>query len=498
MYKLFILFTVMNNKRYVTFLDNARKKHNNKFDYSLVNYINSKTNIKIICPIHGEFEQTPETHLSSNGCKSCSFELLAKNRSRGIDKFISESNIKYNNKFDYSLVNYVNNKTNVKIICPIHGEFEQIPEVHLNGKYGCFKCSIDEQRKVKVDSVDDFIVKARIVHRDKYDYSLVEYINAKSLVKIVCPEHGEFEQLPDNHLRKGYGCIKCSNCGVSSGENELIDYIKSIEEVVETSVNNIIYPKDIDVYIPSKKIGFEYNGLFWHSELYKDNNYHLNKTEDCEKVGVRLIHIFEDEWLYKNDIVKSRIRNILGLIDDRVYARKCKIREVGSSECRDFLDKNHIQGFVKSKVRVGLYYNDELVSLMSFGDLRKNMGLKGEECEYELLRFCNKLDLNVIGGASRLLKYFVKNYKPRKVISYADRRWSQGGVYETLGFEFVHDSRPNYWYIFGLNREYRYKYRKSELIKMGYDKDKSEREIMFGLKKYRVYDCGNKKYVMNI
>ena len=99
MYKLFILFTVMNNKRYVTFLDNARKKHNNKFDYSLVNYINSKTNIKIICPIHGEFEQTPETHLSSNGCKLCSFESLAKNRSRGIDKFISESNIKYNNKF---------------------------------------------------------------------------------------------------------------------------------------------------------------------------------------------------------------------------------------------------------------------------------------------------------------------------------------------------------------------------------------------------------------
>lgn len=488
----------MDNKRYNTFLSKAYKKHGNRFDYSLVDYVNTKTNIKILCSIHGEFEQTPETHLSSNGCKLCSFESLGKNRSRGSYKFILESNIKHKNKFDYSLVKYINNKTNVKIICPEHGEFEQSPEVHLKGKYGCFKCSIDEQKRVRVDSVDDFISKAKIVHGDKYDYLLVEYVNAKSLIKIVCPIHGEFEQLPDNHLRKGYGCVKCSNCGVSSGENELIDYIKSIEKVVETSVSNIIYPKDIDVYVPSKKIGFEYNGLFWHSELYKDDNYHLNKTDDCEKGGVRLIHIFEDEWLYQRDIVKSRIRNILGLVDDRVYARKCKIREVNSSECRDFLNSNHIQGFVKSKVRVGLYYNDELISLMSFGDLRKNMGLKVKEYEYELLRFCNKLNLNVIGGASRLLKYFVKNYKPTKIISYADRRWSQGGVYETLGFEFEHNSKPNYWYIFGLNREYRYKYRKSELIKMGYNKDKSERDIMFSLKKYRIYDCGNKKYTMNI
>ena len=486
------------DKLYQSFINKAKLKHNNKFDYSLVEYKNNRVNIEIICPIHGKFEQTPSTHLKSHGCQLCFFDSLHSTRTKGIDTFISEANIKHNNKFDYSLVEYKNNKTNVKIICPEHGVFEQSPEVHLKGKYGCPKCVFDIQKNEKADSVDDFIDKSRFIHGDKYDYSLVNYVNAKSLVKIICPKHGEFDQLPDNHIRKSYGCSKCSSCGISRPENDLINFIKSIESNVESSVNNIIPPKDIDIYIPSKKIGFEFDGLYWHSELHKDKNYHLNKTNGCESKDVRLIHVFEDEWLYKQDIVKSRIKNILGITENKIYARKCEIKVVNSKESKCFLNENHIQGNVNSKVKLGLYYNDELVSLMTFGNLRKNLNQKKGYDIYELLRFCNKLNTTVTGGASRLLKHFIKNYNPKEIISYADRRWSNGDLYEKLGFDFVHNSSVNYFYIINNKRENRFNYRKDVLVKEGYDKGLTEHNIMLDRKIYRIYDCGTKKYILYI
>jgi hypothetical protein len=300
--------------------------------------------------------------------------------------------------------------------------------------------------------------------------------------------------------REGYElCSICNPIGIKSisgGEKEIVEYIKSLNIKIEENNTSILKGKELDIYVPSHNLAIEYNGLYWHSELYKDSQYHLNKTELCEVKGIKLIQIFEDEWLHKKDIVKSRIKNILGLIDNKIYARKCQVKEVNSTESKEFLHKNHIQGISKSKIKLGLYYNDELVSLMTFGLGRVIMS--GKSNEWELLRFCNKLNTNVVGGASKLLKYFIENYKPNRIISYADRRWGIGDLYNKLGFEFVHNSKPNYWYINTNIREYRFKYRKSELIRFGYDSNKSEREIMFELKKYRIYDCGNKKYILNL
>ena len=149
------------------------------------------------------------------------------------------------------------------------------------------------------------------------------------------------------------------------------------------------------------------------NELNKESKYHLNKTELCEKQGIRLIHIFEDEWLYKQNIVKSRLKSLLGLTDEKIYARKCKIKDVSFSDCKIFLEENHIQGNVNAKHRYGLYYNDELVSIMTFGSKRKNLGSKSEDESYELLRFCNKLNTTVVGGASRLMNYFIKTHNPK-------------------------------------------------------------------------------------
>jgi hypothetical protein len=233
--------------------------------------------------------------------------------------------------------------------------------------------------------------------------------------------------------------------------------------------------------------------LYWHSEVYVDKNYHLNKTKLCEDKNIRLIHIFEDEWLFKQEIVKSRLKNILGLTENKVYARKTIIKEVSTKESNNFLNENHIQGPVNSKINLGLYHNNELVSVMCFNKPRVGIGSKYDG--YELSRFCNKLNTIVIGGADKLLKYFVNIHNPKQIISYADRRWSQGDLYEKLGFEKTKINKANYSYIINKQRKHRFNYRKNVLKKQGFNTtNKTEHQIMLERKIYRIYDCGTITY----
>ena len=163
---------------------------------------------------------------------------------------------------------------------------------------------------------------------------------------------------------------------------------------------------------------------------------------------------------------------------------------------RSFLDENHIQGFVGSKIKIGLFYENELVSLMTFGDRRVAMGKKSTNIgEFELLRFCNKLNTNVVGGASKLFKYFIKTYNPVEITTYADRSFSQGKLYETLGFKLLGKTEPNYYYVVDGIRKHRFNYRKDKLIKEGFDPDKTEHQIMLERKIYRIYNSGNLKFI---
>jgi very-short-patch-repair endonuclease len=257
-------------------------------------------------------------------------------------------------------------------------------------------------------------------------------------------------------------CTVCNpiDRNFSGLENQMSDFIKDNYTGTILENKKIINSFELDVYLPDLKLAFEFNGLYWHSEIYKENNYHLNKTEECEKQGIKLIHIFEDQWMYKKDIVKSRILNLL-CKSEKIFARKCEIKEIyDNKQIKYFLEKNHLQGFVGSKIKLGLFFNGELVSLMTFGSFRKSMGTNSIENSYEMLRFCNKLNINVIGGASKLFNYFVKNYKPIEVISYADRNWSNGNLYEKLGFKLSHKTQPNYYYIIDGHRKYRFGFRK--------------------------------------
>ena len=463
---------------------NALKQvHGDKYDYSMVEYVSEKTPIKIKCQEHGIFEQTFNTHKKGHGCPKCSGYFM------DATLFIEKAKKTHSDKYDYSLVNYKNSKNKIKIICPIHGEFEQAPNNHLGGN-GCPKCKGLSITEKKTKTTEEFIIEANLIHNNRYDYSLSNYLNCKDYVNIICSEHGEFSQLADSHLR-GCGCPKCG-LNYDKSEGEVKEFIKSIGVLYVENTKKIISPLELDIYIPSHNLAIEFDGLYWHSEIHKPSNYHLNKTELCEKQGIQLIHIFEDEWRDKQDIVKSRLMNILGLTPNKIYARKTVVKEVSPKDSKEFLDNNHIQGNVNSSIKLGLYYNDELVSLMTFGKGRIAMG--GDSNQYELLRFCNKLDTTVIGGADKLLKYFIKTYKPKEIISYADRRWSQGGLYNKLKFINTHNSNPNYHYIINNKRKHRFGFRKSILVNQGYNKDLTEHQIMLERKIYRIYDCGTMVY----
>ena len=405
------------------------------------------------------------------------------------DEFIVKSNIANNFKYDYEKTIYTNNRTKVIITCPIHGDFLQTPSHHLNGT-GCQKCS----GKTKL-TTEEFIEKSLLIYPENTieNYKNSIYVDNYTEVIIKCNLHGNYNQFPAYHLRGYNGCKHCKSI-TSGAENEIFDFISTYVEC-ESNNRKIIKPKELDIYIPDLKIGIEYHGLIWHSERFKeDRNYHLDKLNSCNSKGLKLIQIFEDEWLFKKEIVKSRLLNIINKTPNKIYARKCKINLITSKEARIFLNENHIQGFVGGSVYLGLFYDSELVSIMTFGGLRKNLGQESKEGSFELLRFCNKINTSVIGGASKLFKYFCNNFNPNEVISYADRRWSEGSLYENLNFDLISKSIPNYFYTKNYIRENRFKYRKSELIKKGFDSNKTEKEIMSEKGYYRIYDCGTLKF----
>jgi hypothetical protein len=214
------------------------------------------------------------------------------------------------------------------------------------------------------------------------------------------------------------------------------------------------------------------------------------KTDACEKVGVQLVHVFEDEWLEKPDIVKSRLLGMLGRCRTTIYARLCEVRSVDQSTASEFLRVNHMQGNVNASVCLGLYSDGRLVALMTFGKCRFD-----KRHEWEMLRFCSKLNTRVIGGAGKLLTHFEKNYRPKSLVTYADKRWSQGGLYKALGFRLDHVSKPDYWY-FKNGVRHRYsrmmfqKHKLKDLLK-AFDPSLSEVQNMKNNGYSRIFDCGN-------
>jgi len=467
-----------NNENFIN-IDKIKKTKREKYGNEYYN--NRKKAIKTSITNFGEKninnrEKAKQTMLNKYGVDVYS-------KSTYFSKKVNET---YNNKTPDE-ISKINNKRKQTIL----------------NKYGVehFSQSQEFKNNIIKKRLNDYTKKLNInLNQIEYD------LNKKTFkIKNFCDNHDEFDinyYVLKNRLMYGIKDI-CTICNPVSSNNSI-----SEKEILNFITNELQYEgnkikinnKEIDIFITNNNVGIEYNGLYWHSTINVNKNYHLNKTELCEKNNIQLLHIFENEWKNKKKIVKSIIKSKLNIIENKIYARKCTIININPQTSKKFLNENHIQGNVNSKIKLGLIYNNELVSIMTFGNLRKSLGSKNVNDGYEMLRFCNKLNTQVIGGASKLLKHFIKTYEPKFIISYADRRYSNGELYRKLGFDFVKYTKPNYWYF--KPHEYilhhRFKFRKDVLIKEGFDSQKTEHQIMSERGYYRIYDSGNMKFILKL
>lgn len=281
-------------------------------------------------------------------------------------------------------------------------------------------------------------------------------------------------------------------------QESIYDFVSSLGFSPKWNDRKIIYPKEIDIYIPEKKLGIELNGLYWYSYNYiesKEDIYkHKIKLDMCNEKGVDLIQITDKEWNENKSIVKSIIRNKLSLYDSKVRASKCDIKEIDSKTAREFLQNNHIQGYAKSNVKIGLFNNKQLVYIMTFAKPRFS-----KKYEYELIRCASLLNTKVYGGASRILKYFTNIYSPKSIISYCDLSKFNGLLYESLGFNYSHTSNPSYFYFNNERILSRYSAQKHKIenILENFDSTKSEAWNMFNNGYRRYWNCGNSVYTLS-
>lgn len=309
------------NKKRTTeeFIIKSNIIHNNKYDYSLTKYINNGIKVKITCPIHGIFEQIPRDHIRGVGCAKCAYETKAAKRTFSTEKFIEKANAIHNNKYDYSLVEYKKSNTKVKIICLIHGVFEQTPQAHLNNEQGCSKCGTDRAAFSHTYSLQEFLLKANKTHGCKYDYSLVNYTNSNSKIKIICKKHGIFKQNPSSHLNG----IGCPNCNSSKGEmlvKKCLDENK-INYIQQYKFKDCKFKRSLpfDFYLPELNICIEYDGYqhfkpvkyFGGEESFKTIKISDKiKTEYCKINNIQLIRISYFELNKIKDIIEEFIFKI--------------------------------------------------------------------------------------------------------------------------------------------------------------------------------------------
>lgn len=284
--------------------------------------------------------------------------------------------------------------------------------------------------------------------------------------------------------------IPILNFPKSTAEKELSQFLTDHKINHETNIRSLIPPYELDIYIPEQNIAIEYCGLYWHSTAIKETpNYHLNKMILCNQNNIRLITIFEDEWVHKPNIIKDKILYTLNKNKESVYARKCTIEHIDSKTKQNFFEENHIQGGGPSSINLALTYNNEIVACMAF--IKQNN-------DYILNRYATSQ--RVVGGFSKLLKYFQKQYDWDQIITFADLRWSDGNLYEKTGFTLHKILAPDYYYVDlqNIQRIHKFNFRHKNLpnILKDYDPSLSELENTLNNNWFRIYNCGLKRYTM--
>ena len=463
----------------------------NIYNYKIVS-INSdiilgSSLITLCCEEHNSiYTQTISNFMKGMQCQKC---YHGKKGSRiTLDEWINKCKSVHENKYDYSKVKYNSMSDVVKIICPEHGIFTQNAGTHSRG-HGCKHCANSE-----IMLHDDFLEKAVALHGDAYNYDMANYDGARNKISIMCKQHGKFEQIAYYHLA-GSGCPACGlakTSNKSKAEYELLDFLKSNNIKTIHSYRKLGF--EIDIMLPDYQVAIEYNGAYWHSSINKNTDkklseQHLYKTEKCEDSGIQLLHILDLEWNDpdKREIWKSLILNKCKLTQTRIFARKTTVVELSTSEAKEFFNRTHLQGFCAASKYIGLIYNKKLVCAMSISKARYN-----KYSEFEIIRMSSELHTIVVGGGSKLLSYLGKG----TFVSYANRRWSTGNVYDKLGFNLVYITKPCYYYTNSRKLWHRSSFMKHKLDKKlkSFDPELTEYENMYNNNYRRLWDCGNLVY----
>lgn len=464
--------------------------------------ISASTLLTFECKMHGKYVQSAGYFLKGGGCAKCYFESKKGNVKITKEKWANLSTAVHNGKYQYNSVIYKGTTYNVTIECPTHGKFVQNAGLHVRG-HGCKQCASEQLNFINTMDTNEFISRAKLMHGDTYNYASTSYTGSRNHVSIECKTHGLFDQVAYYHLH-GNGCQKCGIAKTtykSAAEYEIIEFLK------ENGITEIIHSDrhlgfELDIYIPGSKLAIEYNGIYWHSSGSRDSDLriskqHLIKTEKCEAAGISLLHITDIEWddLQKKEIWKSTILHKLGLTKNRVYARKCSIVLVSYKSAVGFFEDNHLQGFASSAINIGLQHEGKLVAVGAFSKAR----FSKDKSAYELLRFASLKGTSVIGGFQKIINEFKKTHQG-VLVSYANRRWSQGAVYNASDFQLESTSGPCYYYTDCKKLWHRSVFQKHKLKDLleNFDPSKSEVENMYNNNYRRIWDCGHLVYTLKL
>lgn len=469
---------------------------NYKIDYEKLNSFNKTNNqivpfedlrdkrtdcVTMICSIHGEYKARIKSILKGKcQCKKCN----------GYKKLIGEVEFKERlyNKFGNivkPISKYYGTNYNMTFQCNKGHIFDSTPNTFFRGNLHlpCPVCSKEALAKKQTKTNEQF--KADVIKlygKEKYDISNTIYVKSDRPIIVKCNECGRYFTIVANSFLRGHGC-PYHNCNSSIKEKEIKELIENWGFDCLSNCRNVLPSgKELDIYIPSKKIAIEFDGLYWHNELNKSKNYHINKTIECEKLGIKLIHIFEDEWINKKEIVASLLRDFLGYNDITINIDDCIVKTVNKDKAKEFLNENHILGNCYSTMRYGLYQNNELISIIT---------LSKSSNSYTLLRYCNKTNCNVNGSFEKLFDKFIKEYNPNVVITSIDRRYINDKSIIDNGFIKHGTTKPTFYYVVGMERKDKSELTKKKLFdEYDYKQEVTLHQFCLSKKWYRIYDCG--------
>lgn len=323
-----------------------------------------------------------------------------------------------------------------------------------------------------------------------------DYLGNRSKLQVKCVKCStSFEIQRLRWVENQKLCPTCYTPKASKGQHEIADWIRELGFRVRVNDRKQFAGKhEIDVFVPERNLAIEFDGLYWHSERGRPDTKEKSraKMEALRGKGLKYVMVFDDEWETQSEVVKSRIRNALGICARSIYARKCVVMRLTGVEQRQFFDANHLQGAVNGEA-IGLVCNEELVAAMSFGKARFS-----SRYQWELLRFATKTDTSVVGGASKLFKAWQSNHKNESVVSFSDNRWGTGSFYSTLGFNNDGQTGQGYFYVNSngkrRSRQSMQKHKLKDVLKQ-FDPALSERDNCWNNGWYRVWDLGNTRWV---